>query len=218
LKGQKDVLELGRHLVDELGFQNGANTLGRWMAHHLAELIDKAENGSTPRERSSARKDAIRTILKVWEYRKSLPGNADPLKSYENVLIVLDRLRPGSSQFFFSDYAQGGKRNQLAVELFDSFSKLTLALLFMRMPVQKTTSPAKAPVKKALNKQERQVLAAIEMWAGIFAPVAEGGGLHSESKGASSHEHIELPNLALQLIAKIGRTLEELQKELQAVP
>jgi hypothetical protein len=33
--------------VRELGFEDGVDTLGRWMAHHLAELIDKAENGAT---------------------------------------------------------------------------------------------------------------------------------------------------------------------------
>jgi hypothetical protein len=68
-KPPKDVLGLGRHLVRELGFEDGVDTLGRWMAHHLAELIDKAENGVCATERVEARKSATETILKVWEHR-----------------------------------------------------------------------------------------------------------------------------------------------------
>ena len=64
-KPPKDVLELGRHLVRELGFEDGVDTLGRWMSHHVAELIDKAENGVTAAERVRARKLATETILKL---------------------------------------------------------------------------------------------------------------------------------------------------------
>jgi hypothetical protein len=82
LKLPRDVLELGRHLVRELGFDDQRDTLGRWMAHHLAELINKAENGATGTERVRARKNATETILKIWEHRASLPGNAYPLAPY----------------------------------------------------------------------------------------------------------------------------------------
>lgn len=75
-KPSKDVLGLGRHLVRELRFEDGVDTLGRWMAHHLAELIDEAESGSTPAERLRARKSATETILKIWEHRASLPGRS----------------------------------------------------------------------------------------------------------------------------------------------
>ena len=39
----KDVLVLGHHLATELGFSESCDTLGKWMSHHLAELMDKAE-------------------------------------------------------------------------------------------------------------------------------------------------------------------------------
>ena len=94
MKLPRDVLALGRHLVRELGFDDQRDTLGRWMAHHLAELINKAENGATGTERVRARKNATETILKIWEHRASLPGNAYPLAPYKDILKVLDRLRP----------------------------------------------------------------------------------------------------------------------------
>jgi len=36
------------------------------MSHHLAELIDKAENGRTEDERNKAQKDANETIIRIW--------------------------------------------------------------------------------------------------------------------------------------------------------
>ena len=39
----KDVLDLGRALVEELGLDPGVDTLSRWMAHYIAELIEDAE-------------------------------------------------------------------------------------------------------------------------------------------------------------------------------
>src|SRR5437899_158832 len=35
----KDVLELGKHLVAELELEESRDTLAKWLAHHLAELI-----------------------------------------------------------------------------------------------------------------------------------------------------------------------------------
>ena len=100
LKPPKDVVGLGQHLVHELGLVERRDTLGSWMAHHLAELIDKAERGQTEADRLQAQKTATETILKVWEHRRSLPGKTYPLASYENVLKVLDVLRPSNNPFW----------------------------------------------------------------------------------------------------------------------
>ena len=37
------VLVLGKKIVDELGLDQSADTLGRWMAHYLAEKIEDAK-------------------------------------------------------------------------------------------------------------------------------------------------------------------------------
>jgi hypothetical protein len=133
LKPPKDVLELGRHLVRELGIEDGVDTLGRWMAHHLAELIDKAENGTTAAERLRARKNATETILKIWEHRTSLPGNAYPLAPHKELLKVLDRLRPDDNPFRYFGLPAETKRDRLAADLFDGLSRLIIALLLMKV-------------------------------------------------------------------------------------
>ena len=81
-KPPKDVLGLGQHLVRELGFEDSVDTLGRWMAHHVAELMDKAKNGPTKTERLTGGKDAVATILKIWKHRAFLPGVSYPLAKY----------------------------------------------------------------------------------------------------------------------------------------
>src|ERR1035437_1389126 len=66
----KDVpagLELGRHLVKEFGLEDSTDTLGRWMAHHVAELMKKATCESDPELRRKAEDQAVETILRIWE-------------------------------------------------------------------------------------------------------------------------------------------------------
>ncbi len=96
-KPPKDILGLGKHLVRELDFEDGVDTLGRWMSHYLAELIHESENGKTAAIRSKASQKAVETVLKIWEHRKALPRDAYPLAKFEDLSTVLDRLRIGNN-------------------------------------------------------------------------------------------------------------------------
>ena len=86
------VLELGRHLVNELGLGDSTDTLGRWMAHHVAELMERAAKESDPDLRRRAQDQAVETILRIWERRASLPRDADPLKKYARIVDLLAQL------------------------------------------------------------------------------------------------------------------------------
>jgi hypothetical protein len=46
---------LGERIVEEFGLGDSADTLGRWMAHRVAELMDRAERASAVAELESAR-------------------------------------------------------------------------------------------------------------------------------------------------------------------
>src|SRR5258705_10014373 len=85
-KPPKNVLGLGRHLVRELNLDDGIDTLAKWMAHHVAELIKDAETAPSGEKRSRASKRATETILKIWEHRELLPSYAYPLARYNEVL------------------------------------------------------------------------------------------------------------------------------------
>src|SRR5712672_2173190 len=89
-KPPKDALELGIHMVQELGLQQSSDTLSRWMVHHLAELMTASEKAVSPEEQTKATEAAANLILKVWEHRANLPGNVNPMNSFSGVLRVLN--------------------------------------------------------------------------------------------------------------------------------
>lgn len=60
--------ERARYLIREIGEEPGF--LEQWMAHYLAELLERADNeAATPGERSEARVEIARVIPGVWEQR-----------------------------------------------------------------------------------------------------------------------------------------------------
>jgi hypothetical protein len=169
-KPPKDVLGLRRHLVRELGFEDGVDTLGRWMAHHLAELIDEAENGVTADERLRACNSVTETIIKIWEHRTSLPGKAYPLAAYKEILKIVDRLRPDDNPFRFFGHPAETKREQLAADLFDDLSRLIIALLLMKLPPGEESAKVDAVAVDALSETEQHVLTALHNGASYSRP------------------------------------------------
>jgi hypothetical protein len=214
-KPPKDVLGLGQHLVHELGFDDHRDTLGRWMAHHVAELIQETEKASTPTSRLKARKSASETILKIWEHRKSLPGNAYPLAPYEDVIKVLNLLRPDNNPFSFFKHRPDIKRNQIAADLFDNLSRLVIALLLMNISSRKNSAEASAAAIKALPKTEQDVFVALRQWHDIFVAPPKISGRRGKSKRGSDGVKVNLNEAALQLVGSITTALIELRTELE---
>jgi hypothetical protein len=64
---------LGKQIVNELGLDNSVDTLARWMAHRVAELIERAEHTSTDEERDLARRECSDLIIRLWERRTQWP-------------------------------------------------------------------------------------------------------------------------------------------------
>ena len=86
-------MDLGRALVEELGLDQGVDTLSRWMAHHLADLIKDAET-SRVEDRSAKLDNCTKTILDIWERRHQLPNGKRPFEDFEPILRVLESLDP----------------------------------------------------------------------------------------------------------------------------
>ena len=217
LKLPRDVLELGRHLVRELGYEDQRDTLGRRMAHHLAELITKAEDGATAAERLRARKNATETTLKIWEHRASLPGSAYPLAPYKDVLKVLDRLRPNDNPFRHFGPPDETKREQLAADLFDGLSRLIIALLLMKVTPSEEPTKVDDTAIEALSETEQQVWTALQQWSELFALTSERSGRARKGKRGSGGATVNLNEAAVSLIDSIMPTLVELRSELQKV-
>lgn len=87
------VLRLGQKIVDELGLDQTVDTLGRWMAHFVAEKIVDAE-AATGEDRPQKMSICADAILKLWAHRSALPNGKRPLEDFEPIFHTLQSLDP----------------------------------------------------------------------------------------------------------------------------
>ncbi len=97
---QKRIIELGKFLVKELELEPGVDTLGRWMAHFIAELIERSE-AADGKDKTQLEKRCFETILKFWGHRTSLPHGICPFENFEPIYEFIKRLSPGKDDYFY---------------------------------------------------------------------------------------------------------------------
>lgn len=85
------LLELGKRLASEL---EHTDTLGRWIAHYLAERLSSLQQ-KTESERAIAETEVADLILRLWALRRQLPGGRLPLAEVDEVEAAIARLAPG---------------------------------------------------------------------------------------------------------------------------
>lgn len=107
------VAALGKELVAELEFGDSVDTLGRWMAHYLAELMQKAEV-TTGDDRLTAQAQLRDSILALWAHRFELPSGTRPFGEFEPILRALASLDPESEspRYFSPSRAPGSESNE----------------------------------------------------------------------------------------------------------
>ena len=88
-----EVLGLGRKIVTELGLDDSNDTLARWMAHYIAELIQLVET-APPEEQPTRKSECATAILELWEHRRQFPDGRRPFEDFDAVLRVLESLDP----------------------------------------------------------------------------------------------------------------------------
>jgi hypothetical protein len=92
--GRSDaILALGRKLVEELGLEPSVDTLGRWMAHYIADLMAKAKN-ATADEKGPAEKNCLEAILALWKHRAEMPNAKRPFEETESIVRAIQSLDP----------------------------------------------------------------------------------------------------------------------------
>lgn len=111
----KDVLDLGRALVEELGLDPGVDTLSRWMAHYIAELIEDVETAKVE-DRPAKLAKCADAILDLWERRHQLPNGKRPFEDLEPILRALESLDPtdDTPRYFRSPRMEVDKTEQNA--------------------------------------------------------------------------------------------------------
>jgi hypothetical protein len=153
-------LALGSHLTDELGFSELNDTLGRWMAHYLAELIDKASNEPDGHIRDTAQAKVASAILAIWAHRSALPGNAYPLARYKDIIEGMELLTPGGPSW---GRPASGSRTAQAGEAFEQLRQLSIACLFADHFAE--IPNVDSGVVGHLDPQERELLEFFNSWA-----------------------------------------------------
>jgi hypothetical protein len=85
------VIQLGTKIVEELGLDDSVDTLGRWMAHYIAELILDAET-ALPEKRSEKMSICASAILDLWKHHSSFQTGKGPFEDIEPIFSVLESL------------------------------------------------------------------------------------------------------------------------------
>lgn len=121
------MLELGKLLAAEL---EQTDTLGRWIAHYLAERMTGLEQ-ETGSERSVAEAQVADLILRLWSLRRQLPGSRLPLAEVDEVEAAIERLTPGRRPWaYFGAFAAD---TEPSAEETESSTTLNAALLVDRL-------------------------------------------------------------------------------------
>jgi hypothetical protein len=74
--------------------------LGRWMAHYVADLINRAETANSL-DRDKLRHECAAEILRLWSHRHSFRNPERPMASYEPIYRALARLDPENPPWGF---------------------------------------------------------------------------------------------------------------------
>lgn len=93
LKPWSTTIALGQRILEELKLDREMDTLGRWLAHYLAEKMESAASAPEGAEGESARRECVDLILRLWERRQRWPLSA-PLKNVADQLEELLRPKP----------------------------------------------------------------------------------------------------------------------------
>lgn len=100
------TLELGKEIAKNLP---GDDVLGRWMSHHISDLITRAETTPGP-DGDEIRSETARTILELWAHRADLPVRNRPMATFKPVFTALDRLsEPQEPWAFYGTFEKGNE-------------------------------------------------------------------------------------------------------------
>lgn len=170
-----DVSALGEYILDLLGRdRRSEDLLVHWVAHRLAEHMQRSERARTKREREEARDAAALLITRLWETRAGWSTGWPPeaLKMLEQALGPFDRWReqespdePLAPWVSTLDAIDELHQRELRVWLFAALLELDAAPLRRALEV----APEAGPEDSDLQLLRRQVDAAEEAAAWIVA-------------------------------------------------
>ena len=100
-----NVVALGKRIVQEIERNDSVDTLGRWMAHHIAELIVQAETAKESKQ--SSLEDRCRAaILALWDHINNFPSASNPFENLESFATTVRALNADECAYFYYAHTQ----------------------------------------------------------------------------------------------------------------
>ena len=106
--------------------ESSTDTLGRWMAHYVAELMHAVTNAASE-ECEAARSRCCEAILKLWTHRAGLPDGKRPFEALEPIIRALESLDPENDtpRYFHTirgtiDESDEGRETQSLIKFVDN--------------------------------------------------------------------------------------------------
>lgn len=161
---KREVLNLGKLLVEELGLESSADTLSRWMAHYIAQQINEIEN-ATGADKELAEAKCFETILKLWKHRAYYKTGNKPFENFEQIFQTLERLNPDNEEpfYFQTSYSTKGNENDNETDHVKKYLLMASAIdVTVRIWLKFIFQQA---VKQALNEKTKE-------WIKVAAPLS----------------------------------------------
>ncbi|WP_225037082.1 hypothetical protein [Winogradskyella sp. SM1960] len=95
---EEEILKLGKKLIKELELVYTGNTLARWLAHYLAELISNIDKCESKEEKNNLQRECCEIILEIWGKRERIPIEK-PTEKLKPIIDVLSLLKKKEHPF-----------------------------------------------------------------------------------------------------------------------
>ena len=187
-KQWKELSALEGKLVDELSLTDSNDTLGKWMAHYLAELFNEEEK-SKGSAKKTIRIECVDVILKIWSHRKAFPSSYPPLESFDEIIEVIKKLRKDEPYYFGGlhekEEAELPKDVMLYLNLATKIDKTARKLvnILINRSIQNAAIENKEWLKNALsfvNPTDQQMNIAIELMGSVEGIEQDSHKKHEE--------------------------------------
>ena len=154
---RRGVLALGRQITHELEIDNRVDTLGRWIAYHLSDLMNEAENAGKPKDRRRAQREAAELVFKLWDHRADELRRQTPMRRYGQLTEFLEQLRNPHGRFLRGrPRLASGTFAEAALHLYGSARSLATSVAASIVPEDDAYSGA--ALNKLLTLSERRFL------------------------------------------------------------
>lgn len=205
------MLQFGEKIVKELKQAGRTDTLSKWMAHYLCDLIMEAKNCDALL-RHEKEKDCFETILKLWSHREDIPWRK-PFQSFEQIIAFFEHL---TSQ---ENYVRS-RRSEFSEE--DEWLKASLAVSdAARHLIRWTVANASLQAKEKehwLEVHIPQPFLDNENAYLSFLFISDSDYVLSNKKDSQKKKDLQLIQESLNSIMGVGQVIQdEINRQLQSL-